>query len=347
MVQSASAATSHRQSNILVRILAIGIGVGPPRHPDVREALRAKGIARVLGALIVMKIMRLIRQRFPASRAHGGGRGATNEQLGASPCPSPEDAFPRVIFQTWKSKHVMPPHFARWSETFRQVHPQWAYLLWDDADNRRFIETHYPWFIDLYDAYPQEIYRADAVRYFFLYHFGGLYADMDTQCIRGMEAMFESGDVWLGRMGQDCHFPHSIPNAMMAARRRQEFWLIVIAMLVDNAHAMRSGALDAGPATVTGPILLKKAFDFYAQAEPAAVRSMVHGIASRLPPALQPEPKPSNVVLLPAPQWYPLDWTNIIHLRFAREAVHVPIAAALARWLFPRSHLVTYWTHSW
>jgi mannosyltransferase OCH1-like enzyme len=57
------------------------------------------------------------------------------------------------------------------------------HFLWDDFDNRQFIADYYPWFLAIYHAYPREIYRADAVRYFFMYQFGGVYLDMDTECL--------------------------------------------------------------------------------------------------------------------------------------------------------------------
>lgn len=42
------------------------------------------------------------------------------------------------------------------------------------ADLRR-----YPWFLETFDGYPYPIQRADAIRYFVLHHFGGIYIDLD------------------------------------------------------------------------------------------------------------------------------------------------------------------------
>jgi mannosyltransferase OCH1-like enzyme len=78
------------------------------------------------------------------------------------------------ILQTWKSKSQIPANFQHWSETIRELNPEFVYYFWDDTDNRNFIEANYPWFLKTYDAYPAEIYRVDAIRYFWLYHFGGV-----------------------------------------------------------------------------------------------------------------------------------------------------------------------------
>ena len=58
----------------------------------------------------------------------------------------------------------------------------WRLLLWDDEDNRRLMETYAPWFLPTYDAYPGEIYRADAIRLIYMYAFGGVYIDLDMCC---------------------------------------------------------------------------------------------------------------------------------------------------------------------
>ena len=47
---------------------------------------------------------------------------------------------------------------------------------------REFIEKMYPWFLKTYDGYTQEIMRIDAVRYFILHYFGGIYLDIDMEC---------------------------------------------------------------------------------------------------------------------------------------------------------------------
>jgi len=55
--------------------------------------------------------------------------------------------------------------------------------LWTDAGSREFIEAEYPWFLDTFDNYGHNIQRADAIRYFVLVHFGGIYIDLDDVSI--------------------------------------------------------------------------------------------------------------------------------------------------------------------
>lgn len=54
--------------------------------------------------------------------------------------------------------------------------------MWTDAKSRELIATEYPWFLNTFDNYSQPIQRADAIRYFVLAHFGGVYIDLDDVC---------------------------------------------------------------------------------------------------------------------------------------------------------------------
>ncbi len=51
--------------------------------------------------------------------------------------------------------------------------------LWTDEKSREFIKAEYPWFLDTFDGYPHPIQRSDAIRYFVLAHYGGVYIDLD------------------------------------------------------------------------------------------------------------------------------------------------------------------------
>ncbi|MEU0809260.1 glycosyltransferase [Streptomyces sp. NPDC005970] len=175
---------------------------------------------------------------------------------------SEKPEIPHLIHQTWKNTDV-PPEWREWSETWRRHHPDWEYRLWTDADNRAFLEEHYAWFLPVYDGYREPIKRADAIRYFLLDHFGGLYVDMDFECLRPMTELFTGQELVLGLEPEaHVHLPLSrragmrriVCNAFMASRPGHPFWPHVHRQLV-GAHT-RPGTLDA-----TGPFFLTRAVD--------------------------------------------------------------------------------------
>jgi hypothetical protein len=250
------------------------------------------------------------------------------------------------IFQTWKSKTDIPANFRRWSETIRALNPEFDYCLSDDADNRAFIALHYPWFLATYDAYPAEIYRADAVRYFWLYHRGGVYIDMDSECLRPLAGLCAENDgVALGRMGRDPAFEHSIPNAVMMSSAREPFWLYV-------AHCMMfPQTRGRNPENLTGPMMLKAAVDAaLGQAPEADVPAAIAAITQRLPRELRPKRSVSPIRLLPSEFFYPVNWADPVHDVYFRRRVILKgetLSRERALALFPNSYIVTYWTHSW
>src|ERR1700734_3968818 len=63
------------------------------------------------------------------------------------------------------------------------------YMLWTDASSREFIAEHYPWFLDNFDDYTYPIQRADAIRYFVLHYYGGVYLDLDVGCLRPLDPL--------------------------------------------------------------------------------------------------------------------------------------------------------------
>src|SRR5580765_6042565 len=172
--------------------------------------------------------------RMTDSRPAGGG--ANEDRVGAR------------IFQTWKSKVTLPDNFAYWRSTLIDKNPSFFFTLWDDTDNRNFIAGHFPWFLAIYDRFPAEIYRADCVRYFHLYMYGGFYIDLDTECLQPLQKFVESQDVLLCRMGPYPDFSHAVPNAIMASRPREEFWLLVIAIIrASYGFGLRGAEALTGP----------------------------------------------------------------------------------------------------
>ncbi|KAI0750745.1 nucleotide-diphospho-sugar transferase [Daedaleopsis nitida] len=98
------------------------------------------------------------------------------------------ERVPRIIHQTWKSE-TLPAKWANVSQGCREMMPDYEYMLWTDASAREFIAQHYEWFLDTYDGYTYPIQRADAIRYFVLHHYGGVYIDLDMGCLRRMDPL--------------------------------------------------------------------------------------------------------------------------------------------------------------
>lgn len=90
-----------------------------------------------------------------------------------------EIKIPKIIHQTYKSENI-PDIWKGTQESVIENTPGYQYILWTDAMARDFIAAEYSWFLPTFDSYPYPIMRADSLRYFVLYHYGGIYIDLDN-----------------------------------------------------------------------------------------------------------------------------------------------------------------------
>lgn len=127
--------------------------------------------------------------------------------------------IPKIIHQTWKDDNI-PSYFRVLTDTWKIHHPTWKYVLWTDEMNRNFIHEKFPSFLNRYDNLTFNIQRADVIRYFILYSFGGVYVDLDFECIKPIIPLLENSSCVLGKEPKEHCLTHSreliISNAFMA-----------------------------------------------------------------------------------------------------------------------------------
>ena len=100
--------------------------------------------------------------------------------------------IPLLMHRMWKDDSFVGNDFnndlpTNWTRTFANCHKiysqkNWTTILWTDESLLSFLKKEYPVFLPVYKSYPYNIQRVDAARYFILYHFGGVYLDLDVGC---------------------------------------------------------------------------------------------------------------------------------------------------------------------
>jgi mannosyltransferase OCH1-like enzyme len=174
--------------------------------------------------------------------------------------------IPKIIHQTWKSA-TLPPPFDTLADTWKQLHPSWQYRLWTDEMNRDFIKEHFPGFLPRYDSYPRNIQRIDAFRYFLLLKEGGVYVDVDFECISCIEPLLEGAACVIGKEPplhcERFQMNMILCNAFMASSPGNDFMRFVCNQVLEypsiEVHSPKD-VLDT-----TGPFMLTHAFGQFAQ----------------------------------------------------------------------------------
>ena len=163
-----------------------------------------------------------------ASRGTGASRGSGRSDSKAA-IGKQQGIIPRIIHQSWKSK-TLSPRFKLWYDSWDRCFPGWEHRLWTDEDNRKLIKDVYPWFLGTYDGYKNPIQRADAVRYFYLHHYGGIYADLDAECNKPFPHLLNYSLIFgamAGSYGGYTQPEGYVENSFMAASPGHPFWLEV------------------------------------------------------------------------------------------------------------------------
>lgn len=189
--------------------------------------------------------------------------------------------IPRVLHQTYKDNNI-PNNLRVLQKSWLKHNPDWQYRFWSDEDIRGFVVEHFADFLDTFDAYPHNIMRVDAFRYLLLYHHGGIYADLDFECLKPMDDLLGQQDIFLipepdehlnKHKTQVRNLDYVASNAFMASMPGHPFWQKVIELLKTNSN--NPDVLDA-----TGPFMLTYAHNSFSPTIPLANPHHFDGLLS-------------------------------------------------------------------
>lgn len=237
----------------------------------------------------------------------------------ADPLPS---SIPQIIHQSWKSADL-PESFIRFSQSWKSKNPGFEYRLWTDEDNDDLVALHYPQFREFYASLPKAIMRADMVRALYLHRHGGVYADLDTWCLRPIDGFIDSEPILLAHMSMDYQFAHDVPNAWMASVPGHPFWVFFVNTMISSYNK------DYGAEQATGPVALKRALEFW-QHHSLPIKVLRPGIV------------------------YLRDWHNFIANAgpiFDRicdgGTIDTEETESNCKKKYPEAAVLTFWAHSW
>lgn len=180
---------------------------------------------------------------------------ASRDAIHRSELPAPNSTLletrpqliPKIIHQTYINESI-PAHWIPAQKSCIELHPDYEYKLWTDAMAYDFIKNEYPWFLSTFAGYRHNIQRADAIRYFVLSHYGGVYIDLDDGCKRRLDPLL-SYTAFVRRT-----VPTGISNDVMGSIPQHPFFLRVMESLqgADRSWVLPYITIMAS----TGPLFL-------------------------------------------------------------------------------------------
>lgn len=173
--------------------------------------------------------------------------------------------IPHIIHQTYVDENI-PYKFSEFVKSFIRHNLDWKYYFWTDKSARRLIADRHPGLLATWDHYKKGINRADALRYVVLYEYGGVYVDLDFECLRPLHRV---------TMKYACMFPTE-PFEHSVFRLNVPFLLTNAIILCRPKHPFLKQLIDSLPTylpmaeqlDVAGPCFVTSQFMFYNKFKP-------------------------------------------------------------------------------
>ncbi|HVX00673.1 MAG TPA: glycosyltransferase [Candidatus Babeliaceae bacterium] len=210
--------------------------------------------------------------------------------------------IPKIIHQIWLGS-PFPGKYRRYQASWIRFHPDWQYKLWTDKDIKK-LKLHNQ---KAYDAAPNYGEKADIARLQILYEYGGLYVDVDFECVQPFDLMNDSFELYVGISRPETM---RVNNALIGVIPAHPFIKQCIDGITPNIGTLGSAL---GTIERTGPAHFTRCFMKYL------------GLNS------------DNVIAFPSSFFYPIP----------HEIGKFYFLEQVKPWIRPETFAIHYWASSW
>ena len=183
-----------------------------------------------------------------ASLLYHSLKGLYNKNNLSNILPAKELKIPKIIHQIWFGSAV-PECFKAYMASWVEFHlDDWQYMLWTEKEiaELNLYNKQY------YDQTDNCAVKADLARLEILYQYGGVYVDVDCECLRPLDILHYTYDFYIGIQPLDSKFLQ-LNNSIIGSRAAHPILKHSIETIQDDWH--KKGACQK-----TGPIHVIKSF---------------------------------------------------------------------------------------
>lgn len=98
---------------------------------------------------------------------------------------------PKRIHQIWDNKKL-PESIQHKINKCTDLYKNWEYKLWDIKQCVKLLKYHYNWFIPHFNTL-NDADKIGVLKYFILFHYGGIYLDIEYECVKNIEQLIKPG----------------------------------------------------------------------------------------------------------------------------------------------------------
>lgn len=162
--------------------------------------------------------------------------------------PTAEPKIPKIIHQIWLGS-PLPDEFKEFMQSWIEYHLNgWHYKLWTDEDVKTFGLTNQQY----YDATDNYGVKSDLLKWEIVYRYGGVYIDVDFECLRSLDLFHHLYDFYTGIQPLDTQFVQ-LGAALFGAVPNHPILKHCIETIKDDWH-------KKGAPTKSGPVHFTKSF---------------------------------------------------------------------------------------
>jgi mannosyltransferase OCH1-like enzyme len=181
--------------------------------------------------------------------------------------------IPKIIHQIWSEKYnPLPQFFQVLAETWKTKHEDWQYIHWNEQAINDFMHREFPELISMYETFPFDIQRWDAVRFLIMYRYGGMYADFDYECLENMEPLLADKNCCIA-LEPETHckmygIARVLNAALFACTPRHKY----LKKVINRVFSIKTTDFDRSNRAMcilntTGPLMLSEVYESMSEAE--------------------------------------------------------------------------------
>lgn len=134
--------------------------------------------------------------------------------------------IPKIAHQIWfqgKDKISKEPYQSCHETCLKKLKEfEWKHIIWDDKSIRNLISNYYPQFLNLYNYFDIMVQKIDLAKYIIIYHYGGVYIDMDMDCVKNLTNLINPTDELIF---SKIFALNTFSNGVFLSRPKHPFWL--------------------------------------------------------------------------------------------------------------------------
>jgi mannosyltransferase OCH1-like enzyme len=188
-----------------------------------------------------------------------------------------------LIFKINQSK--IPKKYKKNSKSWIINNKEWKYILWNSNMINIFLFSFYPKLLPHYKNLDLMIMKIDFIKYIILYHYGGIYCDIDTICLKNIDPLikyYNKANILLTEVPPFTNFERLVlslstnlkfntkylNNGILLSKKKHPFWIKVIDDIINKKYFYPKIFYAANVFEKTGPLLLINSYYKYKKLYP-------------------------------------------------------------------------------